>query len=104
MEASRKTNAINAYVTGLGASKRVVIWDTTLQKTSNDECLFIVGHELGHYVLGHVRQGFLLGAAGLLLVLYLHFRGLHWVMDRCGRDWNLYVHEDRPSLPGFPLP
>jgi len=56
MEASRKTKAINAYVTGLGASKRVVIWDTTIQKTSNDECLFIVGHELGHYVLGHVRQ------------------------------------------------
>src|SRR6267378_1188056 len=69
MVASRKTNAINAYVTGLGASKRVVIWDTTIQKTSNDECLFIVGHELGHYVLGHVWQGFLLGAAGLLLLL-----------------------------------
>ncbi len=98
MEASRKTNAINAYVTGLGASKRVVIWDTTLQKTSNDECLFIVGHELGHYVLGHVRQGFLLGAAGLLLVLYLHFRGLHWVMDRWGRDWKLYGQEDWASL------
>src|SRR5713101_8273665 len=46
MIASRKTNAINAYVTGLGASKRVVVWDTTIQKTSNDECLFIVGHEL----------------------------------------------------------
>src|SRR5260370_35523468 len=88
----------NAYVTGLGASKRVVIWDTTLQKTSNDECLFIVGHELGHYVLGHVRQGFLLGAAGLLLVLYLHFRGLHWVMDRWGRDWKLYGQEDWASL------
>src|SRR5260370_10015947 len=45
MAASRKTNAIDAYVTGLGASKRVVIWDTTIQKTSNEECLFIVGHE-----------------------------------------------------------
>src|SRR5437899_7371367 len=36
-EASRKTNAINAYVAGLGASKRVVIWDTLIQKTSNEE-------------------------------------------------------------------
>src|SRR5216684_1554620 len=98
MEASRKTNAINAYVTGLGASKRVVVWDTTIQKTSNDECLFIVGHELGHYVLGHVRQGFLVGAAGLLLALLLLFRGLHWALDRWARDWKLYGQEDWASL------
>jgi STE24 endopeptidase len=98
MAASQKTNAINAYVRGLGASKRVVIWDTTLQKTSNDESLFIVGHELGHYVLGHVWQGFLLGAAGLLLALYLLFRGLHWAMDRWARDWKLYGQEDWASL------
>ncbi len=98
MMASRKTNTINAYVTGLGASKRVVIWDTTIQKTSDDESLFIVGHELGHYVLEHVRQGFLLGAAGLLLALFLHFRGLHWALDRWARDWRLYGQEDWASL------
>jgi STE24 endopeptidase len=98
MAASQKTNAINAYVTGLGASKRVVIWDTTIQKTTNDESLFIVGHELGHYVLGHVWQGFLLGASGLLLALYLLFRGLHWAMDRWARDWKLYGQEDWASL------
>ena len=98
MEASRKTNEINAYVTGLGASKRVVIWDTTIQKTSNDESLFIVGHELGHYVLGHVWQGFLLGATGVLLALYLLFRGLHWALDRWARDWKLYGQEDWASL------
>ncbi len=98
MAASRKTNAINAYVTGLGASKRVVIWDTTIQKTSNDESLFIVGHELGHYVLGHVRQGFILGSVGLLLALYFLFRGLHWALDRWARDWKLHGQEDWASL------
>jgi STE24 endopeptidase len=98
MVASEKTNAINAYVTGLGASKRVVIWDTTLQKTSNNESLFIVGHELGHYVLGHVVQGFFVGAAGLLVALYFLFRGLHWALDRWGRDWKLYGQEDWASL------
>jgi Zn-dependent protease with chaperone function len=98
MVASQKTNAINAYVTGLGASKRVVIWDTTIQKTSNDETLFIVGHELGHYVLGHVRQGFLAGAAGLLLGLYLLFRGLHGALDRWAKDWKLHGQEDWASL------
>src|SRR6202165_4986991 len=98
MIASQKTNAINAYVTGLGASKRVVIWDTTIQKTSNDECLFIVGHELGHYVLGHVLRSFLVGAAGLLLALYLVFRGLHWTLDRWAKDWKLHGEEDWASL------
>src|SRR6267154_6216348 len=103
MEASRKTNAINAYVTGLGASKRVVIWDTTIQKTSNDEALFIIGHELGHYVLGHVWKGFLFGAAALLVALYLIFRGLHWMLGRWGRDWQLYGLEDWASLAAFLL-
>jgi STE24 endopeptidase len=98
MVASQKTNAINAYVTGLGASKRVVIWDTTIQKTTNDEALFIVGHELGHYVLGHVVQGFLVGAAGLLLALYLMFRGLHWALDRWAKDWKISGQEDWASL------
>jgi len=103
MRASEKSNEINAYVTGVGASKRVVIWDTTLQKTSNAETLFIVGHELGHYVLGHVWKGFLYGAAGLLVALYLIFRGLHWALGRWGRDWNLYGLEDWASLAAFLL-
>jgi STE24 endopeptidase len=98
MVASQKTHAINAYVTGLGVSKRVVIWDTTIQKMSNEEALFIVGHELGHYVLGHVRQGFVVGAAGLLLALYLLFQGLHWTLDRWGKDWKLYGQEDWAPL------
>ena len=98
MLASQKTNAINAYVTGLGASKRVVIWDTTIQKTTNEEALFIVGHELGHYVLGHVRRGFLLGAAGLLVGFYLLFRGLHWALDRWAKDWKIDGPEDWASL------
>ena len=98
MAASRKTNAINAYVTGLGVSKRVVIWDTTIQKTTSEECLFIVAHELGHYVLGHVIQGFVLGAAGLLLALYVLFRGLHWALDHWAKDWKLYGQEDWASL------
>jgi STE24 endopeptidase len=103
MRASEKSNEINAYVTGLGASKRVVVWDTTLQKTANDEALFILGHELGHYVLGHVWKGFLYGALGLLVTLYLIFRGLHWMLGRWGKTWQLYGLEDWASLAAFLL-
>jgi len=98
MVASQKTNEINAYVTGIGASKRVVIWDTLIQKTSNDETLFVVGHELGHYVLGHVWKGFLAGAAALLAALYLLFRGLHWALDGWGHEWKISGAEDWASL------
>ena len=48
---------MNAYVTGFGASKRVVVWDTSLTKATPDEILFIFGHESGHYVLNHIPIG-----------------------------------------------
>ncbi len=98
MKASEKTNAIDAYVTGLGASKRVVIWDTTIQKATTDETLFIVGHELGHYVLGHIWKGFLFAAALLLVGFYALFRGLHWMLDHWGSDWKIYGPEDWASF------
>jgi Zn-dependent protease with chaperone function len=98
MKASEKTNQINAYVTGIGASKRVVIWDTTIQKTSTDEALFILGHELGHYVLGHVAIGFVFFAVSLLLALYVMFRALHWSLHRWGREWKIRGPEDLAAI------
>jgi STE24 endopeptidase len=94
MKASEKTNAVDAYVTGLGASKRVVIWDTTIQKATTNETLFIVGHELGHYVLGHIWKGFLFAAVLLLIGFYLLFRTLHWALDRWSGEWRIYGPED----------
>ncbi len=57
MKASEKVTTLNAYVTGFGPSKRVVVWDTTIQKASTPETLFVFGHEMGHYVLNHVVIG-----------------------------------------------
>ena len=98
MKASEKTNQINAYVTGIGASKRVVIWDTTIQKTATGEALFILGHELGHYVLGHVAIGFLFFAVSLLLALYVLFRVLHCSLRRWGRGWKIAGREDWAAI------
>lgn len=98
MRASEKTNALNAYVTGFGASKRVVVWDTTIQKLTTDETLFIFGHEAGHYVLHHVRNSLLFFAATLLLAFYLLFRGLHWALHRWAANWKIYGPEDWASL------
>ena len=98
MRASEKTNEVDAYVTGLGASKRVVVWDTTIQKATANETLFIVGHELGHYVLGHVWKGFLFAAALMLIGFYALFRALHWALGRSGGDWRIYGPEDWASF------
>ncbi len=98
MEASKKTNDLNAYVTGFGVTKRVVVWDTTIQKLTTNETLFIFGHEAGHYVLNHVRNGFLFFAAMLLVAFYIGYRALHWALGRWARDWRIYGPQDWASL------
>ena len=98
MEASAKSNEINAYVTGVWASKRVVIWDTSIQKTKPEELLFIVGHELGHYVLGHVWKGFVFFLAGALVGLYVAYRALQWVLGLWGEHWDVRGQEDWAAL------
>src|SRR3984957_5159969 len=98
MDASKKTNTLNAYVAGLGPSKRVVIYDNTIRKTTPDETLFIIGHELGHYVLGHVWTGFLYFSLGLLVGLYVMFRALQYALRKWGEDWKVYGPQDWAAL------
>jgi STE24 endopeptidase len=98
MVASEKTNEVNAYVTGFGGSKRVVVWDTTIQKMTTDETLFVFGHEAGHYVLNHIRNGFVFFATLFLVALYLGYRGLHWALSRWAAVWRVYGTEDWASL------
>jgi Zn-dependent protease with chaperone function len=98
MEASAKTNAINAYVTGLGASKRIVIWDTSIKKTKPEELLFIVGHEMGHYVLGHVVKGFAYFLALLFFALFIAYRALQWMIARWGSAWGIRGQSDWAAL------
>jgi Zn-dependent protease with chaperone function len=103
MYASAKLKALNAYVSGLSASKRVVVWDTTIMHMTEDEVLFVTGHEMGHYVLGHVRDGILFSCAVLLAFLCLAFRMLHGMLSRWGETWAIQGVDDLASLPVFIL-
>jgi Zn-dependent protease with chaperone function len=98
MNASTKTNQLNAYVTGFGASKRVVIFDNTIQKLTPQETLFIFGHEAGHYVLNHIRNGFLFFAVVSLIVLYAAYRLLQAMLARWGTNWKVYGPQDWAAL------
>ena len=99
MAASAKVRQLNAYVSGLGASKRVVVWDTTIRRMSEDEVLFVTGHEMGHYVLGHVRDGILFACAVLLFFLNLAYRALQWMLTRWGKTWAIRGPDDLAALP-----
>ena len=54
---AEKTNSLNAYVTGIGSNARIVLWDTTLNKLSDQQILFIMAHEMAHYVEKHIYFG-----------------------------------------------
>jgi len=98
MKASEKVTTANAYVTGFGASKRVVVWDTTIHSSTPDGILFIFGHELGHYVLGHVLIGTVLGILGTLTFLWSAFHFAHWLLRRFGSTWGVAEIGDWASV------
>lgn len=89
MKASEKTTTLNAYVTGFGSSKRVVVWDTSIGKSTTDQLLFIFGHESGHYVLHHIVRGTVEALLGLLVLVYLAFRLMDPLLQRYGSRWGI---------------
>jgi Zn-dependent protease with chaperone function len=103
MKASDKTIATNASVNGFGASKRIIIWDTTLAQETTDEVLTDFGHEMGHYVLGHIWKGFLFFAAVLFVLFYLGYRSIGWLLARSGSAWGVRSLDDWASLPALLL-
>jgi Zn-dependent protease with chaperone function len=103
MNASSKLKAVNAYVSGLGATKRVVVWDTSIQHMTEDEILFVFGHEMGHYVLDHVRDEILFFCSMLLFFLFLAYRCVHWMLARWGESWAIRGADDLASLPALIL-
>lgn len=82
---AEKTNALNAYVTGIGDNSRIVLWDTTLNTLSKEEILFVMAHEMGHYVEKHIY----FGIAGYIILmffgLWLTSKIAPWMIVKFGR-------------------
>ena len=98
MDASTRVTGANAYVTGLGASKRIVVWDTTLKIETPNEILFTYGHEQGHYVLEHIQKGLLFFAAMMLVGFWLAYWLMNWLVRQYGEAWGIRAVEDWASL------
>lgn len=99
MHASDKVTTYNAYVTGFGATKRIVVWDTTARDLTLPQILFVFGHETGHYVLHHIYLG--LGFSALLTFagLWLTQRLAEAALARFGEQWQIRAMGDWSSLP-----
>lgn len=99
VDASRRTQAVNAYVTGIGGSARIVLWDTLLQKLDEDEVSFVMAHEMGHYVEHHVPLALLAATLGTGGVLLIADRSGRWLIRRYGSSWRVRSLDDLASLP-----
>lgn len=70
-DASRKTTRINAYFTGMGKTKRIVIYDNLLNKSPKNEVLSVIAHEIGHWKYKHIFISLIIGSASIILLLFI---------------------------------
>lgn len=85
-DSSKRTTAANAYVSGFGKTRRLVVWDTTTDSLAADEVAAVAAHELGHAARRDVLVGTVLGAVGAVLGVAALAAALHWspLLDAAG--------------------
>ncbi|WP_226682605.1 M48 family metallopeptidase [Sutcliffiella horikoshii] len=96
---AEKTNSINAYVTGVGGNSRIVLWDTLLTQLQEEEILFIMAHEMGHYDMNHI----VIGISGYIVfsffAFYLIYLTAGKLLNRFGQGWKINSLNQLASLP-----
>ncbi len=99
VDKSQDTNLLNAYVVGIGSSGRIVLWDTTLKAMNEEQILFIMGHEMGHYVLHHIWWSLLYYTALSFVIFYLTYRTANYLMGRYRKTFQFGHLYNIASLP-----
>lgn len=94
------TKEVNAYMTGFGNTKRIVIWDTAIKNLSERELEFVVAHEMGHYVLNHNAINCMGTLGGLLVMLYIIHKAAPYLIRKHG---NILKIDDILDVKSFPL-
>lgn len=100
VDKSKDTKMINAYVTGFGSTNRIVLWDTAVKGLSKEQLLFVMGHEMGHYVLHHVWWQFIYLTILSFLIFYLTYKTAHYLLRRYHHRFG-FIHLD--SIASLPL-
>ena len=91
VNASKQSSKVNAYVTGLFGTKRIVLYDTLIKGFTYDEIKFVMGHEMGHYLMRHIWWGLGIAVLSLLIMLWLLNKTIHSAIHR----WRHYFKFDR---------
>ena len=97
------TNMVNAYVTGIGSTKRIVLWDTTLKAFSPDEVALVMSHEMGHYRLRHSWEDLILQSLAMLAGLAFIHISAGWILRHFSARSGVHELGDVASLPLFML-
>ena len=98
VDKSKQTKSYNAYVTGLGSSARIVLWDNILT-LPEDQLLAIVGHEAGHYALHHIIIGSGCAIAGMFMLFFVSGRFLPWIVPKLPPRWEVEAMTSLTMVP-----
>lgn len=93
------TKTLNAYVAGMFGTKRIVLWDTIIRRMNERELMFVMGHEMGHYALGHTWQLIALSSFTIMLSFYVAYRTAGAVLARYSARCGFASLRDIASLP-----
>jgi STE24 endopeptidase len=93
---SKRTNAANAALTGIGRSRRIILGDTLIDEFSPEEIETVLAHELGHHVNKDIPMGMALNSLTTLVGLYLTSLGLNWGV-------NFFGFENAADIAALPL-
>ncbi len=99
VDKSKQTRTMNAYVNGLGPTKRIVLWDTTVDGMSRDEVRFVMAHEMAHYVLHHVWKELGITLGLFCGVFWADQRVVEWATARWGARWGFDAPHDPAAVP-----
>ena len=102
-DASRQTKRISANVSGLGPTIRISLNDNLLNRTTLPEQASVMGHEMGHYVLGHVKRGIAFYTAIFLVAFWLLYRLTPAIVARYGARWGVRGPDDVAAIPIYSI-
>ncbi len=99
VDKSKETNQMNAYMTGVFNTKRIVLWDTTINYLNTDEVLGVTAHEIGHYLMGHIWKSIIIGGFGSIILLYIVYRLSNWFLIKSKGRWGFAKLSDVAAYP-----
>jgi STE24 endopeptidase len=99
IDASKQTTRMSANVSGLGSTMRITLNDNLLKRASPDEVQFVMGHEMGHYVLNHIFKAMIFFFVVVVALFGFLRWSVEWSLARWGEKWQIRGITDTAVIP-----